>query len=36
VEDATWEGEQILQHPDLILLEDKQFWEGETMMSPSS
>jgi hypothetical protein len=36
VEDATWEGEQILQHPDLILLEDKQFREGETVMSPSS
>ena len=25
VEDATWENEEILQHPDLNLLEDKQF-----------
>ena len=24
VEDATWEGEHILQHPGLMLLEDKQ------------
>ena len=23
-EDATWEGEQVLQHPSLKLLEDKQ------------
>jgi hypothetical protein len=35
-EDATWEGEQILQHPDLELLEDKQSWEGRTVMSPSN
>jgi hypothetical protein len=35
-EDATWEGEQILQHPDLKLLEDKQFQEGRTVMSPSN
>ena len=34
VEDATWENEQILQHPELKLLEDKQFWEGRTVMSP--
>ena len=33
-EDATWEGEQILQHPALLLLEDKQIWEGRTIMSP--
>jgi len=33
--DATWEGEQILQHGNLQLLEDKQFWEGRTIMSPS-
>ena len=25
MEDATWEGEQVLQHPSLQLLEDKQF-----------
>ena len=31
-EDATWEGEQILQHPRLLLLEDKQIWEGCTIM----
>jgi hypothetical protein len=24
IEDATWEGEKILQHPGLQLLEDKQ------------
>jgi hypothetical protein len=24
MEDATWEGEHILQHPGLMLLEDKQ------------
>ena len=24
VEDATWESEQVLQHPGLVLLEDKQ------------
>jgi hypothetical protein len=35
-EDATWEGEQILQHPDLELLEDKQSREGRTVMSPSN
>ena len=33
-EDDTWEGEQILQHPTLILLEDKQIWEGRAIMSP--
>jgi hypothetical protein len=36
IEDATWEGEQILQHPDLELLEDKQYWKGKTIMSPSN
>ena len=25
VEDATWESEQILQHPGLVLTEDKQY-----------
>ena len=33
-EDATWEGEDILQHPALRLLEGKQFQEGQTVMSP--
>jgi hypothetical protein len=32
MEDATWEGEHILQHPGLMLLEDKQSQEGRTMM----
>jgi hypothetical protein len=35
VEDATWESEQVLQHPGLVLLEDKQFREGWTVMSLS-
>jgi hypothetical protein len=34
VEDATWENEHILQHPGLWLLEEKQSWEGRTVMSP--
>ena len=34
-EDATWEGESILQHPSLRLLEGKQSREGRTVMSPS-
>ena len=33
-EDATWEEEKILQHPNLKLLEDKQSWVGRTVMSP--
>jgi hypothetical protein len=33
-EDATREGEQILQHPGLQLLEDKQSRGGRTIMSP--
>ena len=28
IEDATWESEEILQHPKLRLLGDKQFPEG--------
>ena len=36
MEDATWEGEQVLQHPSLQLLEDKQFQAGMTVMSPSN
>jgi hypothetical protein len=35
VEDATWESKQVLQHPGLVLLEDKQFQEGRTVMSLS-
>lgn len=35
IEDATWESEQIMQHPNLQLLEDKQFREGGTVMSLS-
>jgi hypothetical protein len=35
VEDATWEGEHILQHPGLMLLEDKQSREGRIVMSRS-
>jgi hypothetical protein len=35
MEDATWEGEHILQHPGLMLLEDKQSQEGRTVMSRS-
>ncbi|XP_059073200.1 uncharacterized protein LOC131874014 [Cryptomeria japonica] len=34
-EDATWENEEILLHSTLQLLEDRQFWEGRTVMSPS-
>jgi hypothetical protein len=34
-EDATWESDQILQHPNLQLLEDKQSREGRTVMSLS-
>ena len=35
VEDATWKNEEILQHLELRLLGDKQFQEGQTLMSPS-
>ena len=35
IEDTTWEGEQVLQHPNLKLLEDKQSRVGRTVMSPS-
>jgi hypothetical protein len=35
LEDATREGEHILQHPRLILLEDKQSREGRTVVSHS-
>ena len=35
VEDATWESEQVLQHLGMVLLEDKKFWEGRTVVSLS-
>jgi hypothetical protein len=35
VENVTWESEQILQHPILGLLEDKQSREGRTVISLS-
>jgi hypothetical protein len=35
VEDSTWESEKVLQHPRLVLLEDKKFWEGRSVMSLS-
>jgi hypothetical protein len=35
VEDATLKSKQVLQHPGLVLLEDKKFWEGMTVMSLS-
>lgn len=34
-EDATWEGEQILEHPSLQLLEDKQCFGGEDCDIPA-
>ena len=36
IKDATWEGEQVLQHPNLKFLEDKQSQAGRTVMSPSA
>ena len=35
IEDATWEGEQVLQHPNLKLIEDKQSRVRRPVMSPS-
>jgi hypothetical protein len=34
-EDATCESEQVLHHPGLILLKDKKFREGRTLVSLS-
>ena len=34
-EDAPWEGEKILQHPSLQLLEDKQHFGGEDCNIPN-
>lgn len=35
-EGATGEGEQVLQCLGLKLLEEKQYWMGRTVMSPSA
>ena len=35
IEEDTWEDEQILQHPNLAFLEDKQYWVGRIVISPS-
>ena len=32
---ATWKDEENFQHPNLALLEDKQSWVGNIVMSPS-
>ena len=34
IEGATWEGGQVLHHPNMKLLEDKQSWVGRIVMSP--
>ena len=36
IEDASWEGEHVLQHIDSELLVGKQFQAGETVRSPSN
>ena len=36
IEEATWEVEQVLQHPALQLLEYKQILAGRTVMSSSA
>jgi hypothetical protein len=36
IEDATWEQEHVVRQAGLELLKDKQFQEGETVMSPTS
>ena len=33
-EDATWEEENILQNPNLKLLEDNKYWVGRIVMFP--
>ena len=32
-EESTWEYKRILQHPNLVFLEDNQYWVGRTIMS---
>ena len=34
-EEATWKDDQTFQHPILAFLEDKKYWVGRTIMSPS-
>ena len=34
-EEATWEDEKKLQHPNLAFLKDNQYWVGSIVMSPS-
>ena len=34
-EDATWEGEKILQHPSLMFLEEKKLLRGEDCNIPN-
>ena len=34
-EEATWEDEFFLQNPKLSFIEDKKYWVGSTVMSPS-
>ena len=36
IEDAMWENERMVRETGLELLEDKQFQDGETVMSPTS
>ena len=33
-EDATWEGEQVLQQMILKFIEDKKIWVGRTIIYP--
>ena len=34
LEDATWEGAHILEHPNLHCLRTRNIWEGGLVMSP--
>ena len=34
LEDATWEGTHILEHPSLYCLRKNNIWEGGLVMSP--
>ena len=34
LEDATWEGAHILEHPNLHFLRTRNIWEGGLVMSP--
>jgi hypothetical protein len=35
IKDSTWESEKVLQHPRLVMLEDKKSREGRTVISLS-